>query len=120
MVVGGQGTTEAQLAHDDETRAVGEGETLVRPREEPRARLLEPDRIDPLSTEAAAGVDLVPPGLRRVSAQTLRAYESDLAQFGAYLSDEHVSGPPPGPEGIDALAVRWTFFSDQSGKLRRS
>jgi len=43
---------------------------------------------------------------RRVSPQTLRAYESDLAQFGAYLSDEHVSGPPPGPEGIDALAVR--------------
>ena len=43
---------------------------------------------------------------RRVSAQTLRAYESDLAQFGAYLSDEHVLGPPPGPEGIDALAVR--------------
>jgi len=43
---------------------------------------------------------------RRVSPQTLRAYESDLAQFGAYLSDEHVCGPPPGAEGIDALAVR--------------
>ncbi len=43
---------------------------------------------------------------RRVSAHTVRAYEGDLAQFGTFLSDEHVSGPPPGPEEIDTLAVR--------------
>ena len=43
---------------------------------------------------------------RRVSPQTLRAYESDLAQFGAFLSEEHSGGPAPGPAGIDALAVR--------------
>jgi len=43
---------------------------------------------------------------RRASKETVRAYESDLAQFGAFLRDEHVGGPPPGPEGIDALAVR--------------
>jgi integrase/recombinase XerC len=43
---------------------------------------------------------------RRASKETLRAYESDLEQFGAFLRDEHVGGPPPGPDGIDALAVR--------------
>jgi integrase/recombinase XerC len=43
---------------------------------------------------------------RRASPETLRAYESDLAQFGTFLSEEHVGGPAPGPEGIDALAVR--------------
>ena len=43
---------------------------------------------------------------RRVSRETLRAYESDLAQFGAFLSEEHTDGAAPGPEGIDALAVR--------------
>jgi len=43
---------------------------------------------------------------RRASLETLRAYESDLAQFGAFLSEEHSGGPAPGPAGIDALAVR--------------
>jgi integrase/recombinase XerC len=43
---------------------------------------------------------------RRASPETIRAYESDLAQFGAFLSEEHVGGPAPGPEGIDVLAVR--------------
>ena len=43
---------------------------------------------------------------RRASPQTLRAYEGDLAQFGEFLASEHVGGPPPGPRGIDALAVR--------------
>ncbi len=43
---------------------------------------------------------------RRASPETLRAYEGDLAQFGAFLSEEHVGGPAPGPEGIDTLAVR--------------
>ena len=43
---------------------------------------------------------------RRASPETLRAYEGDLAQFGAFLSEEHAGGPAPGPAGIDALAVR--------------
>ncbi len=43
---------------------------------------------------------------RRASPETLRAYESDLTQFGKYLASEHASGRAPGPEGIDALAVR--------------
>ena len=43
---------------------------------------------------------------RRVSPSTLRAYKSDLAQFGRYLEEEHGTGPPPGPEGLDSLAVR--------------
>ena len=43
---------------------------------------------------------------RRASSETVRAYESDLGQFGAFLRDDHVGGPPPGPDGIDALAVR--------------
>ncbi|HEX5042531.1 MAG TPA: tyrosine recombinase XerC [Candidatus Polarisedimenticolaceae bacterium] len=43
---------------------------------------------------------------RRASEQTLRAYASDLGQFGAFLSEEHFGAPAPGPEGIDALAVR--------------
>ncbi len=43
---------------------------------------------------------------RRASAQTLRAYTSDLGQFGAFLTEEHFGSPAPGPEGIDALAVR--------------
>jgi len=43
---------------------------------------------------------------RRASEETLRAYASDLGQFGAFLTDEHFGAPAPGPEGIDALAVR--------------
>ncbi|MDX1388005.1 MAG: tyrosine recombinase XerC [Acidobacteriota bacterium] len=43
---------------------------------------------------------------RHMSAETIRAYENDLSQFGVYLEEEHVGGPPPGPEEIDTLAVR--------------
>lgn len=43
---------------------------------------------------------------RHASAQTIRAYRSDLAQFGVFLAEEHVGGDAPGPEGIDTLAVR--------------
>lgn len=43
---------------------------------------------------------------RHASPQTVRAYESDLAQFGAFLAREHGAGAARGPEGIDALAVR--------------
>lgn len=43
---------------------------------------------------------------RRASPETLRAYTSDLAQFATFLREDHIGGPPPGPEGLDALAVR--------------
>jgi integrase/recombinase XerC len=42
---------------------------------------------------------------RRVSAQTLRAYASDLSQFRALLAERH-GDAIPGPEAIDALAIR--------------
>ena len=58
---------------------------------------------------------------RHASPQTVRAYENDLAQFGAWLSDEHVSGPPPGPGGIDALAVRgWVAHLSHGGTGKSS
>ncbi len=43
---------------------------------------------------------------RRMSAQTLRAYRNDLLQFRKFLDEEHCRDGAPGPEGIDALAVR--------------
>ncbi len=43
---------------------------------------------------------------RHCSPQTVRAYETDLAQFGVFLEEEHLGGPAPGPQGIDTLAVR--------------
>jgi len=43
---------------------------------------------------------------RRASRETLRAYENDLAQFGVFLTEEHTGGTAPGPEKIDALAIR--------------
>lgn len=43
---------------------------------------------------------------RRLSPETIRAYSSDLGQFGQYLRDEHCNGVAPGPQGIDSLAVR--------------
>ena len=43
---------------------------------------------------------------RRASPETLRAYESDLTQFGRFLASESTSGCAPGPQGIDSLAVR--------------
>jgi len=42
---------------------------------------------------------------RHVSQQTLRAYASDLAQFRAFLAERHGEALP-GPESIDALAIR--------------
>lgn len=43
---------------------------------------------------------------RRASDETVRAYASDLVQFRVFLEEEHLGGPAPGPEGIDAVAVR--------------
>ena len=57
---------------------------------------------------------------RHVSPETLRAYESDLAQFGSFLANEHVGGPPPGAEGIDTLAVRGFVAHLHRAGLRKS
>ena len=57
---------------------------------------------------------------RRASPHSLRAYDGDLAQFGAYLSEEHSGGPAPGPEGIDVLAVRGFVASLHRSGLGRS
>ena len=43
---------------------------------------------------------------RRVSVHTLRAYDGDLAQFAEFLAVEHLGRPAPGPEKLDALAIR--------------
>jgi integrase/recombinase XerC len=43
---------------------------------------------------------------RRMSPCTVRAYESDLNQFGRFLSGDDEGNPPPGPDKIDTLAVR--------------
>jgi integrase/recombinase XerC len=43
---------------------------------------------------------------RRSSPATLRAYESDLQQFGEFLASLPSFATPPGPEKIDTLAVR--------------
>ena len=43
---------------------------------------------------------------RHLSPETVRAYETDLRQFGQFLRDEHCNGVAPGPRGIDNLAVR--------------
>jgi integrase/recombinase XerC len=43
---------------------------------------------------------------RRVSPSTLRAYASDLRQFGEFLASRPGRDAPPGPEQIDVLAVR--------------
>jgi integrase/recombinase XerC len=43
---------------------------------------------------------------RHLSPETLRAYASDLRQFGDYLRETAGNHPRPGPGGIDKLAVR--------------
>jgi integrase/recombinase XerC len=57
---------------------------------------------------------------RHCSVQTLRAYRNDLGQFGRYLDEEHCEGPPPGPEGIDGIAVRGFVASMSRRGLGRS
>jgi integrase/recombinase XerC len=57
---------------------------------------------------------------RRASPQTVRAYRSDLDQFARYLEEEHCRGPLPGPEGIDALAVRGFVANMSRSGLERS
>lgn len=43
---------------------------------------------------------------RHASEETVRAYESDLAQLRAFLVGDGEPGTAPGPETIDALSVR--------------
>jgi len=43
---------------------------------------------------------------RHVSDCTLRAYASDLEQFGEFLVDQLGTDEPPGPQQLDTLAVR--------------
>lgn len=57
---------------------------------------------------------------RRASSQTLRAYGTDLAQFGRFLTGEHFNRPAPGPEGIDGLCVRGFIASLARGGLAKS
>jgi integrase/recombinase XerC len=56
---------------------------------------------------------------RRVSAQTIRAYTSDLAQFRAVLSERHGENVP-GPEAIDTLAVRGFVARLHNERLAKS
>lgn len=57
---------------------------------------------------------------RHASEQTIRAYASDLAQFGRFLEVDHVGGPPPGPEGIDDTAIRAFVASLHRAGLEKS
>jgi len=56
---------------------------------------------------------------RRVSTQTLRAYASDLTQFRALLAERH-GDRLPGPEAIDALAIRGFVARLHNGGLAKS
>jgi integrase/recombinase XerC len=57
---------------------------------------------------------------RRVSTQTLRAYRSDLDQFGNYLGEQYEDGKAPGLEEIDTLAVRGFVASMSRSGLGKS
>jgi integrase/recombinase XerC len=57
---------------------------------------------------------------KRSSEETLRAYRSDLDQLAAYLARVHGDAGIPGPEGIDAIAVRGFVASLSRGGLERS
>ena len=56
---------------------------------------------------------------RHVSKQTLRAYASDLTQFRALLAERH-GERLPGPETIDALAIRGFVARLHNGGLAKS
>jgi len=57
---------------------------------------------------------------RRVSPRTLRAYESDLKQFGSFLTADGKREAPSGPEQIDTLAVRGFVARLSRDGLRKS
>jgi integrase/recombinase XerC len=80
----------------------------------------EPARPSPAYADAVSRFLAFLADQRRASPQTLRAYASDLEQFGAYLAAEHKGRPAPGPEGIDALAVRGFVASLSRAGLRKT
>jgi len=43
---------------------------------------------------------------KRASPETIRAYRSDLSQFGEFLVEHTGEDPPPGPDGIEPIAIR--------------
>jgi integrase/recombinase XerC len=57
---------------------------------------------------------------RRISPRTLRAYESDLKQFGSFLTADGKREAPSGPEQIDTLAVRGFVARMSRDGLRKS
>ncbi len=57
---------------------------------------------------------------RHASGHTLRSYATDLAQFGAFLEEEHLGGEAPGPEGIDEVAIRAFVASLHRRGLQKS
>jgi len=65
MAVGGERARQAEFTHDREAGAVGEGELLVLIAKKQFAAGLESGRVDSLPAKARAGVDLLPPRIRR-------------------------------------------------------
>ncbi len=57
---------------------------------------------------------------RRASRETVRAYESDLAQLGAFIAGQQDGVAQTGPERIDALAVRGFVASLHHRGLHKS
>src|ERR1700736_109291 len=70
MPVARQGGIDAPLFHDDEARAIREGEFFVLPVKEPLQRALRSPGIDPLPGEARASLDLFPPAFGGAEAET--------------------------------------------------
>jgi integrase/recombinase XerC len=57
---------------------------------------------------------------RHGSPETVRAYESDLAQFGEFLASERADDQAPGPEAIDSVSVRGFIAALHRGGIGKS
>jgi len=57
---------------------------------------------------------------KHVSAHTLRAYTSDLAQFEKFLAEEHYDGHAPGPEEIERAVRGFVASLSMSGMAKAS
>ncbi len=57
---------------------------------------------------------------RHASGQTVRAYASDLRQFGAFLRTDHLGTEPPGPEAIDDTMIRAFVANLHLARLEKS
>jgi len=66
MVIRGDDGSEFQFTHDRNAGAVGEGEVLVAVLKEKRSRAFEAIGFDPLPSQSAATVDLLPPDSRHL------------------------------------------------------